>query len=582
MNRKLKKKENPFVAPVEKESSSEGKYIPPALRKKMALENTEVSEEVLKLRKEIKGPLNKLSESNISSIVNTINELYLNNPRQRVNEELTTMVLDSVIQQGRLLDTFVYLHASLIVAIHRLQGVEFGAYFIQTLIEKFESCYKDNTKSKESSNMVSLISSVYLFQLISSKLIYDIIKTLLKDLNETNADLLLRLIRSSGNQMRSDDPNSLKEIIIEMNKSVANVPLDQFNTRTQFLIETISSLKNNKLKISNEANHQLSIRLKKFLATINNNKFSDPIQVSLDDIHSVDTRGKWWLIGSAWKGHENDGSGDSNVNEIALNDILDQADPNWMELARAQRMNTDIRRAIFVSIMSATDYIDAVTKLDKLGLKRSQERETPRVLVRCAGVEPAWNPYYGILAKKLCEQHSYRKTFQFMMWDLLKELEGSANEDDDFLGFDDDNENDDDKLKRTLNLGRFYGFLISEGSLPLHILRTVNFLTANNNVVLFMEVLFITLLDKIGKKSQVRHVGVSRGAKDMKFEDKLLIEMVLKAKEQQTLLRGIQYFLQNKVRTSDIIDGKKQRARVEWGVDAFIDIIDELFKNSDD
>jgi len=97
-----------------------------------------------------------------------------------------------------------------------------------------------------------------------------------------------------------------------------------------------------------------------------------------------------------------------------------------------------------------------------------------------------------------------------------------------------------------------------------------------------MEVLFITLLDKIGKKSQVRHVGVSRGAKDMKFEDKLLIEMILKAKEQQTLLRGIQYFLQNKVRNSDIIDGKKQRARVEWGVDAFIDIIDELLKNSDD
>lgn len=575
----VKVKENPFVAPVA--DSSEGKYIPPALRRKMALENNEVSAEVLQLRKEIKGPLNKLSEANIATIVNDINGLFLKNPRQVVNEELTSIVLDSIVQQGRLLDTFVYLHATLIVAIHRLQGFEFGAYFIQTLVEKFEIAYKDESDSKKATNIISLLSSVYLFQLISSKLIYDIVKNFVKDLNEKNADLLLRLIRSSGNQMRTDDPNALKDIVLEINASLANIPLSEINTRTQFLIETISSLKNNKLKISNEANHQLSIRLKKFLGGINNNKFNDPIQVSLADIRDVETRGKWWLVGSAWKGHGAEQQG-SDVNEIAMNDILDQADPNWMELARSQRMNTDIRRAIFVSIMSAQDYIDAVTKLDKLALKRSQEREIPRVLVQCAGVEPAWNPYYGILAKKLCDQHSYRKTFQFMLWDLIKEFEGTNDEEDDFLGFDTSDINGDQLLKRTLNLGRFYGFLISEGCLPIHILKTVNFLTANNDTVLFIEVLFVTLLDKIGKKSQVRHVGLSHGSKELKFEDKLLIELIMKAKDQTTLLRGIQYFLLEKIRSSSIIDGNKQRKRVEWGIDAFTDIIDELLKDERD
>ena len=51
---------------------------------------------------------------------------------------------------------------------------------------------------------------------------------------------------------------------------------------------------------------------------------------------------------SAWKGHETDKPKDVDV--VAMSDILDNAEPNWMELAKSQRMNTDIRRAIFVPL----------------------------------------------------------------------------------------------------------------------------------------------------------------------------------------------------------------------------------------
>ena len=592
------KKENPYVAPIQNKTSDEvsdssnhaaGSYIPPALRRKMALEGGNVSEEILNLRKAIKGPLNKLSESNISSIVNEINTLYLSNSRNSVNNELTTIVMDSIIQQGRLLDTFVYLHATLVVAIYRLQGVEFGAHFIQSMIEKFESYHKETGKGKEASNMISLLSSVYQFQLVSSKLLYDVIKVLINELNENNAELLLRLIRNSGNQMRSDDPSALKDIVILLNDAKSSIPQSQMSTRTQFLVETITSLKNNKLKINNESSHQLAIRLKKFLATINNNKFNDPIQVSLNDIHSIASKGKWWLVGAAWKGSDGDDkNAEPDLNRDAINDILDNSEPNWMDLARSQRMNTDIRRAIFISIMSANDYIDALTKLDKLALKRSQDREIPRVLIHCTSVEPAYNPYYGILASKLCEDHRYRKTFQFMLWDLIKEFEGStSDEDEDFVGFDHGDDDDETKLKRILNLGRFFGFLLAEGSLPLHLLRTVNFLTAASDTILFMEVVFVSFLDNIGKKSQINSVGAGLGKRsknmyEQKFDDRLLIERVIKAQEQMTLLRGIQFFLQDKVRKSDIISGKKQTRRVEWGINAMVDIIEEFVRSNDD
>lgn len=584
------KKENPYVAPTEEsdeeqDTSEKGaslKYVPPALRRKMALESNEVSAEVRDLQRAIKGPLNKLSEANIALIVDEINGLYGTQPRHTVNENLISIILESIVQQGRLLDTFVYLHAALVVSIYRLQGVDFGAFFVQTLIEKFESYHKD-AKGKETSNIVSLLSSVYTFQLVSSKLLYDIIKVLIGDLNEQNAELLLRLIRTSGNQMRSDDPTALKEIVLMVNKAHASLPLEENNTRMQFLVETISSLKNNKLKVHNESSHQLTVRLKKFLGTMNN-RTTDPIQVTLDDIHNIETRGKWWLVGSAWKGAEKT---EESYNKDVMNDILDNAEPNWMELARSQRMNTDIRRAIFVSIMSANDYVDAMTKLDKLALKRAQEREIPRVLIHCTGVEPAWNPYYGILASKLCDNHSNRKTFQFMLWDILKDFEGAENddsEDEDFLGFDQD-EDEEGRLKRILNLGRFFGFLIGEGSLPLHVLKTVNFMTASKDTKLFLEIIFVTFIDQVAKKSQVNSVGGGLGLNKMteqKFNDKILIERLLKTREQPTLLRGIQFFLQDRVEKTDFTSGKKQKKRIQWGVGALHDLIDEFLRSTEE
>ena len=68
---------------------------------------------------------------------------------------------------------------------------------------------------------------------------------------------------------------------------------------------------------------------------------------------------------------------------------------------------------------------------------------------------------------------------------------------------------------------------------------------------------------------------------EQKFDDKILVERILKAKDQPTLLRGLQYFLQEKVKTSDITSGKS-KTKSFMGVDAMFDIIDEFLKETED
>lgn len=577
------RKENPFVAPTENATSdddsgseSEGSlYVPPALRKNKAVD-TEVTEETRALQRSIKGPVNKLSEANIGTIVNDINALFLNNPRQAVTENFTSIVLESLIHQERLLDTFLYLHAAMVAGLHRVQVIDFGAFFIQSLFEKYELALKSEKDTRQAINLVSLVSALYSFQIISSKLIFDMIRELLDDLNEKNAEILLKIIRTCGNQVRSEDPSALKEIVVLVSKISQTL---KSSTRMEFLLESITSLKNNKLKVHNDNTHELIIRLKKFLGGFAGRK--DPLQVSLDDIRNIEKKGKWWLVGSAWKGSDGNVE-ESNYNAVALKDVLDHSEPNWLELARLQRMNTDIRRAIFISIMSADDYIDAVTKLDKLGLKKAQEREIPRILMHCAVMEPAWNPYYGILAAKLCDQHSLRKSFQFILWDLVKSFEPGADgeDDDDFAGFDDNSGGD--KLKKLFNLGRFFGHLFATGSIALHVLRVVNFLTLLEDNKVFLEVTFVSMLDEVAKKSQINAIGMGlsrlKSMSETKFDDRILIERLLKAKEEPALLQGLQHFLKKKVRVSDFLTGRRQRHRVEWGVDSASEVISEFLR----
>ncbi|KAH3666861.1 hypothetical protein OGAPHI_003310 [Ogataea philodendri] len=552
-------RENPYVAPV-----APGKYVPPSLRRKL-LESTD-SEEMLKITRSVKGPFNRLSEPQVMTVVNELNQLYAENPRQIVNEAIIKVVFQSVLVSTPMLDSFLVLYATAIVALYGLQGVEFGAYAIQSLVEKLCELIEAEEQSKQASNLIGLIGFCYELNLLSSRLVYDIIlDKLISNPTEFRTELLLKLIRSCGYKLRSDDPTSLKEIVLLLNKNVAA----NSSTRARFLVETVSNLKNNKLKsIESEATSGLVTRCKKQLGRI---RSGDPIKVSLNDIESIKEKGKWWLVGSAWKGQENQEQQYQEYSK-SVTDALDSSEPNWLELAKQHRMNTDIRRAIFVSIMSATDYMDAFAKLEKLGLRKTQQREIPRILMHCVSIETAFNPYYAFLAKKLCQDHGMRKTLQFNLWDLLKELEGEDEDDTSDL-------DDDQKLRRILNLGRLYGHLVGEGSIPLNVLRTVNFLTATEDTRLFVEIFMITFLDVVAKLSEEKMFGGGDRklkTEDMKYTQKTLVERLSKCKEQPTLLKGLSYFLQEKIRNSSLIKGKKQKARVQWGVDSMADITGDI------
>lgn len=547
-----------------------GRYIPPGLRKQ-ATSDTNETEEQLKLTRQLKGLINRMSEQNIATILDSIEDVYRNHRRHDVTSTLTTLIIDGISSHSTLLDSYVVLHAAFISSLHKLIGTAFAAYFVQNVVSSYEqhlaaveeksanSTEVPEDLGKECSNLIMLLSELYNFQVISCILIYDIIRGLLdRDLSEFRVELLLKLLRSSGHQLRQDDPMALKDIVTLAQSRVAG-EADIMNSRTRFMTETLNNLKNNKIKKTAATQHQggdAVERMKKFLSGLGKKKHvlaHEPLRITLEDLHSAESKGKWWLIGAAWGGDpltdrprevpRHDGEPEGDVSTAAL-----------LKLARKQGMNTDIRRSVFVVLMSSDDYLDACERLAQLGLTEVQQREIIRVNLHCCGNEKSYNPYYTLVCQHLSQRsHSYKITLQFCLWDFLRDLGESSvggvevikSLKDNDVGFDVKSMSP----SRMKNVAKAYAWWIAKDCCTLTIFKPVDFTVLKPQTRTFLKELFIQLFIA----SQVSSPMLSHDSSDypsMRNRGSLE-EIFLKASRIENLGLGLVFFMSSTFKGED-------------------------------
>lgn len=562
----IRVRENPYVAPVSSDAPQPTKYIPPALRAPPSSD----AEALSRLRRQIQGLFNRLSEANILTILRDIEVIYQNNPRGYVNTTLVDLLIGMLSDPSALLDTFLNLHAGFIAAIYKVIGPDFGAQMVERIVSEFDRHYENNKNGtgKQVTNLISAVAELYTFQVVGSNIVFDYIRFFLEELTEINTELLLRIVRAAGPQLRQDDPSSLKDIVVLLQKSVAKVGQANLPVRTKFMIETINDLKNNKMKTGIAASaisREHTTRMKKQLGTLNsrNLKATEPLRVGLKDIKDTEKKGKWWLVGASWRNEPGndeptEGKRESNRQAPELDFDDEDSEVDLVQLARENRMNTDIRRAIFVSIMSASDFKDAQIRLSKLNLKKSQETEIPRVLVHCAGAEKTYNPYYTVLARKICSDHKSRKSFQFALWDIFKSLgeKQDAAEDSD----DEDESSADTSLRKLVNQGKMYGTLIGRKALPITSLKSLNFPYLQPKTKTFVEVLLVTtILESL------------KGSKD-KRNERAVREVFVEVDQAPEMIAGLQYFLKKVVSKTDIVEGA-DKDTVRWACKSITEML---------
>ncbi|KAI4872596.1 hypothetical protein NFI96_016485, partial [Prochilodus magdalenae] len=440
-----------------------GKYVPPHLREAA---DSKRKAELERLKRSLKGLINRLSEPNMGSICGQIEEMYMSCSRKDMSDALTELLLAACVTPTLMPDRLLMEHVLLLSVLHHTVGLEVGAHFLETVVRRFdETDLQSSDSGKECDNLALLIAHLYNFHVVHSLLLFDLLKRLVGSFTVRDVELVLLLLKNVGFALRKDDPLALKDLITEaQRKASAEGQRLSDQTRVRFMLETMLALKNNDMRKIPGYDPEPVERLRKLQRTLNHNWIKLEVLLS-------DSRPLW----------------DLSVQLIGVS--LSQFSAKVLELARMQRMNTDNRRNIFCVIMTSEDYLDAFEKLVRLGLKGQQERDIVHVLLDCCLQEKSFNGFYAVLAEKFCaHDRRFQMTFQFCLWDKFKDLESLS-------------------TSSFSNLVRMVTHLLQKNSLSLSVLKAIEFGELDKPRVKFLRQVLSKLLQQLEPEDLVQIFG---------------------------------------------------------------------------
>ena len=456
------------------------RYVPPAA--KIVSDINSDNDKLQSLKKQLKGYLNRITEQNIHYISNQIETLYMTNSRNNMNLVLSKLILESLVTNVMTPNRLICEHMMLIAILHANVGTEVGASFLEKLVKTFVEIIEkpQDVENKELDNIILMLSHLYNFKVYGHKLIYQILYKLATKFTEKEIELILLILKTVGFSLRKDDPNALKEFIKDLQQKASHENGE--NSRVKFMLEILLAVKNNNInKIPQYDPLEVEHLRKVMKSVIRKGNAIVQFNVTLEDLLHADENGKWWIIGSAWSG--------TNTIDISTETKKHNKfnfGTKILELAKKQRMNTDTRRNIFCILITAEDYLDAFEKLHHLGLKDQQEGEIIHVLMHCCLQENKFNPYYAILAQKLCEYNrKYQLTIQYTLWDKLKTLETYES-------------------KQLNNLAHFLTYLFIENCLALSILKVIQFTELDKHTMKFLKQIILKILLHENEKACLR------------------------------------------------------------------------------
>lgn len=382
---------------------SGGTYIPPARLKALQAQITDKSSKEYQrmaweaLKKSINGLINKINVSNIKHIVP---ELF--------NENLVRgrgLFCRSIMKAQAASLPFTPIYAAM-VAIVNTKLPQVGELLINRLIIQFRKAYKRNDKS------VCLSSTTFIAHLINQQVAHESLA----------AQILLLLLHKPTNDSVEIAVGLMKEVgqhIEEFSSQIALAVYDQFRSilheadidkRTQYMVEVLFQIRKDKYKDNLAVKEELDLVEEEDQIThrpgledklvpedgLNIFKFDPDWEANEEAYKQL----KAEILGEA-SGSEDDD--DENDDEESSDDEEDQAEK---ALEIKDQSNTDLvnlRRSIYLTIMSSGGFEEACHKLMRINLPAGREDELPSMIIECCSQERTYNKFFGLIGERFCK-----------------------------------------------------------------------------------------------------------------------------------------------------------------------------------
>ncbi|KAL5365964.1 hypothetical protein BJX96DRAFT_160076 [Aspergillus floccosus] len=458
---------------------SGGTYIPPArLRALQAQITDKTSKEYQRmaweaLKKSINGLINKVNVSNIKYIVP---ELF--------GENLVRgrgLFCRSIMKAQAASLPFTPIYAAM-AAIVNTKLPQVGELLLSRLIVQFRKAFKRNDKA------VCISSTTFIAHLCNQQVVHEmlaaqILLLLLHKPTDDSVEIAVGLTREVGQHLE------------EMSGPIALAVFDQFRNilheadidkRVQYMIEVLFQVRKDRYKDNPAIKDELDLVEEEDQITH---------RIGLDDEIETQDSLNIFKYDPQWEEHEEAykrlkaeilGEGSDDEEDEDESDVSsDEESDEEKKMDIKDQTNTDLvnlRRTIYLTIMSSIDFEECCHKLMKISLPAGLEPELPSMIIECCSQERTYSKFYGLIGERFAKINR--------LWSDLFEA-AFAKYYDTIHRY---------ETNRLRNIARFFGHMLSTDAIGWHVLSIIhlNEEETTSSSRIFIKILFQDLGEHLG------------------------------------------------------------------------------------
>uniref|UniRef100_A0A251U5P7 Putative initiation factor eIF-4 gamma, MA3, Armadillo-type fold protein n=1 Tax=Helianthus annuus TaxID=4232 RepID=A0A251U5P7_HELAN len=281
----------------------------------------------------------------------------------------------------------------------------------------------------------------------------ELLTLLLENPTEDGVEVAVAFVAECGSVLQDLSPKGLHGIFERFRGILHEGAIDK---RVQFLIEGLFALRKAKfqghpavrpeldlVELEDQITHQASL--------LDEMNAEDELVVFKLDPDFLENEKRYEDLKKTILGDEADGGDDDESSQKE-----EEEDGEQMRIADETETDlVNLRRSIYLTIMSSVDFEEAGHKLLQIKLGPGQEMELCTMLLECASQEKTYRRYYGLLGQKLCMiNRVYQDKFEecfVQQYSMVHRLE----------------------TNKLHNVAMFFAHLLGTDALPWHVLAYI-------------------------------------------------------------------------------------------------------------
>lgn len=475
-----------------------GAYVPPArLRALMAeaaaadpgsIEFQRMSWDALK--KSITGLVNKVAAENIKHIVP---ELFGGANLIRGRGLFCRSIIKAQMQSLSFTPVFAALAA---IVNTKLPMV--GELLVTRLISQFRRSFKRNDK------VVCNATALFLAHLVNQRVVHEIVALeilvlLLEKPTDDSVEVAVGFMREVGAFLAEESPKANNSIY---DRFRAVLYEGSISKRVQYMIEVLSQVRREKYKDNARIAESLDLveeedQITHQIGLDDTLNVQETLNVFKPDAEFVENEEKYReikseILGEGEGSDSDEESGSDEASEAESDD--ERADQARVEIQDKTETNlVNLRRTIYLTIMSSAAFEEAVHKLMKLNIPEGREIELCNMVIECCSQERTFQKFYGLIGDRLCKlNRTWSECYEVCFrnyYDTIHRYE----------------------TNRLRNIARFFGTLIASDAISWACFQSV-YMTEEDTTSssrIFLKILLTEMKERLGVAGLVERFATS-------------------------------------------------------------------------